>query len=162
MATFKEQMQHIFERYTSEVDAAPVSLDTVAEWAIEQGLYRPEPRDVRKICREALAESLRQERRLDAKGRRYRAKHSLRSNVGGVQMNLWADIDHAPRSFMEKSFAQRRKAIVDDCFQVKQDVDHYNDEHVAELPIQIVLDFTEDVAEMEAFGRGVDPDAEAA
>lgn len=153
MATFSEQMQAIFDRYTVEVDSSPVSLDNVAAWAIEQGLYRPAPRDVVKLCREALAESLRQEKRIDAKGRKYRAKHSVRTNIGGVQLSLWADIDNAPRSFMEKSFSQRRKSIADDCFQVKQDIDHFNDENPDELPIQIVLDFTDDVAEMEAAAR---------
>ena len=150
MATFSEQMQAIFDRYTVEVDSSPVSLDNVASWAIERGLYRPAPRDVVKLCREALAESLRQEKRTDSKGRRYRAKHSVRTKVGGLQLSLWADIDNAPRSFMEKSFGQRRKAIADDCFQIKQDVDHFNDENTEETPIQIVLDFTDDVAEMEA------------
>lgn len=162
MAKFSEQMQAIFDRYTEEVDSSPVSLDNVAAWAIEQGLYRPQPRDVVKLCREALAESLRQEKRIDAQGRKYRAKHSVRTNIGGVQLNLWADIDNAPRSFMEKSFSQRRKAIVDDCFQVKQDVDHFNDENPTELPIQIVLDFTDDVAEMEAAARHDRDDDEAA
>lgn len=155
-------MQAIFDRYTEEVDFSPVSLDNVAAWAIEQGLYRPQPRDVVKLCREALAESLRQEKRIDAQGRKYRAKHSVRTNIGGVQLSLWADIDNAPRSFMEKSFSQRRKAIADDCFQVKQDVDHFNDENPTELPIQIVLDFTDDVAEMEAAARHDRDDDEAA
>jgi len=162
MAKFSEQMQAIFDRYTEEVDSSPVSLDNVAAWAIEQGLYRPQPRDVVKLCREALAESLRQEKRIDAQGRKYRAKHSVRTNIGGVQLSLWADIDNAPRSFMEKSFSQRRKAIADDCFQVKQDVDHFNDENPTELPIQIVLDFTDDVAEMEAAARHDKDDDEAA
>lgn len=155
-------MQAIFDRYTEEVDSSTVSLDNVAAWAIEQGLYRPQPRDVVKLCREALAESLRQEKRIDAQGRKYRAKHSVRTNIGGVQLSLWADIDNAPRSFMEKSFSQRRKAIADDCFQVKQDVDHFNDENPTELPIQIVLDFTDDVAEMEAAARHDRDDDEAA
>lgn len=155
-------MQAIFDRYTEEVDSSPVSLDNVAAWAIEHGLYRPQPRDVVKLCREALAESLRQEKRIDAQGRKYRAKHSVRTNIGGVQLSLWADIDNAPRSFMEKSFSQRRKAIADDCFQVKQDVDHFNDENPTELPIQIVLDFTDDVAEMEAAARHDRDDNEAA
>jgi hypothetical protein len=162
MATFSEQMQAIFDRYTVEVDSSPVSLDNVASWAIERGLYRPAPRDVVKLCREALAESLRQEKRTDSKGRRYRAKHSVRTNVGGLQLSLWADIDNAPRSFMEKSFGQRRKAIADDCFQVKQDVDHFNDENSDEAPIQIVLDFTDDVAEMEAAEQQDRDDDEAA
>ena len=162
MATFSEQMQAIFDRYTAEVDSSPVSLDNVAAWAIEHGLYRPAPRDVVKLCREALAESLRQEKRVDAKGRKYRAKHSVRTNIGGVQLSLWADIDNAPRSFMEKSFGQRRKSIADDCFQIKQDIDHFNDENPDELPIQIVLDFTDDVAEMEAAARHDKGDEEAA
>lgn len=150
MATFNEQMQSIFERYTKEVSSDPASLDDVAVWAIDQGLYRPEPRDVVKIFRDALADSLRQEKRMDAKGRIYRAKHPVRQSVGGQQLSLWADIDTAPRSFMEKSFGQRRKSIVGDCFQIKQDVAHFNDEHPDEEPIQMIIDFTEDVAEMEA------------
>lgn len=150
MASFAEQMQRIFDRYSEEVDPSPVSLDEVASWAVGQGLFRPMPKDIVKVCREALADSLRQEKRIDAKGRLHRAKHSVRSSIGGVQMSLWADIETAPRTFMEKSFAQRRKAIVDDCFQVKQDVDHFNDAHMGDEPIQIVLDFSDDVAEMEA------------
>ena len=150
VATFNEQMQSIFDRFTAEVRADPVSLDEVAAWAIDHGLYRPEPRDIVKICRDALADSLRQEKRVDAKGRKYRAKHSVRQSIGGQQLSLWADIDTAPRSFMEKSFGQRRKAIVDDCFQIKQDVSHFNDEHPDDPPIQMIIDFTDDVAEMEA------------
>lgn len=63
---------------------------------------------------------------------------------------------------MEKSFSQRRKSIADDCFQIKQDIDHFNDENPDELPIQMVLDFTDDVAEMEAAARyGQDGDEAA-
>lgn len=150
MPKYNEQMQAIFERYRATVSPDPVSLDEVATWAINQGLFRPAPRDIAKLCREALADSLRQEKRVDAKGRKFRVKHSVRIRIGGQQLSLWADIDTAPRDFMEKSFAQRRQAIVGDCFQVKQDVDHFNDERPYEDPIQIILDFTDDVAEMEA------------
>ena len=150
MANYNEQMQAIFERYTNEMGTEPVSLDFVAEWAVAHDLFFPSPRSVLKLCREALAESLRQEKRVDSAGRIYRAKHSTRSSVGGVQLTLWADIDSAPRSFMEQSFAQRRRGIAADCFQVKQDVDHFNADRSAEYPIQMILDFTDDVAEMEA------------
>jgi hypothetical protein len=143
-------MQGIFDAYVSEVGAEPVSLDIVAEWAIERRLYWPEPRSVVKLCREALAASLRQEKRIDGKGRSYRAKHSMRQNVGGIQLTLWADIDTAPRVFMEQSFAQRRKGIADDCFQIKQDVDHFNDERGGGNPLPLVLDFSDDVLELEA------------
>lgn len=150
MAKHSEQMQAIFERYLATVSPNPVSLDEVAAWAIDEGLFRPAPRDVAKLCRDALADSLRQEKRVDAKGRKYRAKHSVRTWIEGQQLSLWADIDTAPREFLEKSFGQRRQSIVGDCFQIKQDIDHFNDEHPGEKPIQIILDFTDDVAEMEA------------
>lgn len=154
MAKFAERMQQIFDQYIAEVDPSPVSLEHVAKWALEKGLYSPAPRDIVRMCKEDLADSLRQQRRVDEKGRKYRAKHSIKVGIGGEQLYLWADIDHAPRSFMVKSLAQRRKAIADDCFQAKMDVDHYNDLKSDQEPIQFVMDFTDDVAEMEA-GRGI-------
>lgn len=48
---------------------------------------------------------------------------------------------------MERAFGQRRKQIVGDCVQLRTDVDVYNDKHVGEAPINLVLDFTDDVAE---------------
>lgn len=153
MATRKEQGADILDRYLDEVTADPVSLDEVAEWALDKGLFRPGPVDLRKMCRDLIAEGARSQKRFDGK-RWYRAKHSLRSNVGGVQLNLWADIDkNASHSFMSKSIAQRRKSIADDCFSMKMDADHYSEAHPDEPPIQPVLDFTEDVAEREAWER---------
>lgn len=153
MATRKEQGADILDRYLDEVNADPVSLDEVAEWALDKGLFRPGPVDLTKMCRDLIAEGARSQKRFDGK-RWYRAKHSLRSNVGGVQLNLWADIDkNASHSFMSKSIGQRRKSIADDCFSMKMDADHYSEAHPDEPPIQPVLDFTEDVAEREAWER---------
>ena len=155
-------MQQIFEDFEQQFGSEPVSLDVVAEWAIMQRRFAPSPRSVVKLCREALADSLREAKRVDPNGREYRAKHSMRTSVGGVQLTLWADIDSAPRSFMERSFAQRRKGIANDCFQVKQDVDHFNEARGSERPIQMILDFSEDVAEMEAVRDHLGKDDKAA
>lgn len=51
MANYKEQMQGIFRAYTEELGSEPVSLDAVAEWAIEKHLFFPTPRSVVKLCR---------------------------------------------------------------------------------------------------------------
>lgn len=165
MAKYGPQMIGIFERYSQEVDSDPTDLVPVAEWAVANGLYHPIPRDVARLCREDLAESLRQHKRVDSKGRKYRAKRSVRQNIGGVQLNLWADADTAPRSFMEKSFSQGRKGVVDDMFQLKMDHDHYNDAHADEPPIPLIYDLTDDMAEMEAAriaGISKDDEGEAA
>jgi hypothetical protein len=51
---------------------------------------------------------------------------------------------------MEKAFAQRREQIVRDCVQLKTDVDVYNDMNRGkQSEIQLILDFTDDVAERE-------------
>lgn len=154
MATRNEQFADILDRYLDEVNPDPVSLDEVAEWALNEGLFMPEPRDLKKICRDAIAQGARAQKRFDGK-RWYRAKHSVRSNVGGIQLNLWADIDkNASHGFMEKSIGQRRRSIVDDCFQMKMDADHFNEKNPSLEPIQPVLDFTDDVAEREALSDG--------
>lgn len=159
MATFKEQNVEILDRYLEEVTDQPVSLDEVAEWALKNRLFIPRPQDIRKVCRDAIAEGARAQKRFDGK-RWYRAKHAVRTNVGGVQLNLWADIDrNASHSFMSKSIAQRRRSIADDCYSMKMDADHYSEVHPELQPIQPVLDFTDDVAEREAaaFAEMEDP-----
>jgi hypothetical protein len=150
MATRNEQGADILDRYLAEVTDDPVSLDEVAEWALDKGLFRPAPLDVRKMCRDVIAEGARSQKRFDGK-RWYRAKHTVRTNVGGVQLNLWADIDkNASHSFMSKSIGQRRRSIADHCFAMKMDADHYSEANPALPPIQPVLDFSDDVAEREA------------
>ena len=58
------------------------------------------------------------------------------------------DIRRADRKFMERAFQQRRRQIVGECRQLNVDVDSYNDGHPTEKPIQLLLDFTEDVIEL--------------
>lgn len=98
-----------------------------------------------------IAQVFRGEYRTDALGQRYRAKHAVRSKKGNKTMPLWADIDdgRAPRDHFVRSFARRRNQIVGDCFQLKTDVDVYNGKHPTQQPIQIPLDFTYDVEELQ-------------
>jgi len=55
---------------------------------------------------------------------------------------------------MEKSFAGRRDQVIDDCFRLKMDVDVYNDTlEDKHKQFQLVIDFTDDIAEREEFER---------
>ncbi len=57
---------------------------------------------------------------------------------------------HAPECWLLLSRnLQRRQQIVGDCLQLKTDVDVYNDKRDLAEPIQIPLDFTLDVAELQ-------------
>jgi len=155
VATYAEQMQQIFSRYQAEFGEEPADPHDVAEWAIRNGQWQPRPSDIRDRFAKDLSDALRQEFRTDTKGRNYRAKHAVRLKKNGKQMSLWADIDSAPRRHMEKAFGQRRRQIVGDCYQLRQDVDHYNDTNPETEGLQLILDFTDDVEEkMAADGIG--------
>ena len=70
------------------------------------------------------------------------------SPKGGVQYTFWGVMGFASHEFMERSFAWRREQIVGDRFDPKIDVDVYNDMvRGKHPPIQLVMDYTEDVAE---------------
>jgi hypothetical protein len=150
MATYHQQMQAIFAQYEQEVSADPADLKTVGAWAIKRGLWTPRPSDVQARFAQEMAEALREEYRTDSAGRRYRAKLAVRNRQG----SLWGDIDIAPREHVEKAVGQRRKQIVGDCWQLRMDADHYSDAHPDEEPIQLILDFTDDVEEM-MFAAGI-------
>ncbi|MBM3476718.1 MAG: hypothetical protein FJX75_25885 [Armatimonadetes bacterium] len=51
---------------------------------------------------------------------------------------------------MVSAFQQRRRVIASECKQLKTDVDSYNDNHNTGDPVQLVFDFTDDIAEREA------------
>ena len=144
---YNQRLQEYFHQYQTENPGSTPQTQDVAAWMIREGLWKPRHADLVSRCSEDLATALRQEYRTDPLGRRYRANHAVRSRQG----TLWADIDSAPREHMEKAFAQRRKQIVGDCVQLKTDVDVFNERRADEQPINLVLDFGDDVAEALAF-----------
>lgn len=146
---YSEQMQKIWAQYESSGMPVPATKHEVAAWAVHNGLWKPRPVDVITQCANDLAKALREEYKTDIKGRRVRTKHVVKTKEDGKQLYLWADIDSAPRDHMVKAFSQRRKQVVGDCHQLKTDVDYYNDKNESVAPIQVVLDFTDDVAEMQ-------------
>ncbi|RKY17992.1 MAG: hypothetical protein DRQ55_14505 [Planctomycetota bacterium] len=63
---------------------------------------------------------------------------------------IWDDVRTAPRAHMVRAFKQRRDQIVGDCRQLKTDADSYSENSCPDNPIQLVFDFREDLAELEA------------
>ena len=148
MSAYHDALQRFWTAYEQEHGkGAVVDAQEVASWAIKHGYWKPRPQDIVDQLAEDLKRAWREEYRVDALGRRYRAKHAVRITRDGKQASLWADMDTAPRQHMERAFAQRRQQIVGDCLQLKIDVDVYNDRDSSVAPIPLVLDFTDDVDE---------------
>ncbi len=150
MATYTKQMQKIVEDYRLSGGHWPASAKTIATWAITSGKWVLPAAAATRKCAEDLATAMREEYITDRRGRRVRLLHPATIRAGKEQLVLWDDIRTAPRKHMEVSFQNRRQGIVGDCRQFKIDVDSYNDAHPADLPIQVVFNFENDLAEIEA------------
>jgi len=152
MSAYGNQVKSYIERYRAEVGGNGL-LDPhdVALWAYQRGLHKPSLRTVVDAIASDISQLFREEYRTDKNGQRYRAKHAVRTKTGERTQSLWADMDdvNAPREHFVKSFSQRRQQIVGDCFQLKTDVDVYNSKSVLQPPIQVPLDFTLDVEELQ-------------
>lgn len=160
MSGKREKLQNIWHRYDSDREHQPSGTREAAEWAVKEGLLELPEVDPLDILAGQMAQALRDEVGTDRKGRRYRLNHAVRITKGGVQHTFWAMMGFASHEHMEKTFAQRREQIIGDCFRLKVDVDVYNDlNHEKGQEVQLVLDFTEDVAEREHLE---DPGEEAA
>ena len=157
MSAYKNQVKSYIERYQAEVGGDGfVDAHAVAAWAYRNGLHKPSIRTVVDAIAADIAQLFREDYRTDPNGQRYRAMHAVRSKRGDKTMSLWADMDddRAPRDHFVKSFSQRRQQIVGDCYQLKTDVDVYNAKNSAQEPIQMPLDFTYDVEELQLPFRG--------
>lgn len=152
MSSYSNVIRDYVERYKKEKDInGVIDPHEIAAWAYREGLMKPNIKTIVDVIAADIAQVFREEYRVDKFGRKYRAMHAAKQRVGNKQISLWADMDdsNVPRDHFIKSFAQRRQQVVGDCFQLKTDVDVYNDKNQASESIPLILDFTEDVAELQ-------------
>ena len=74
----------------------------------------------------------------------------MRVTRRGVQYTMWAMLETAPRAHMQKAFTQRREQVVGDLVLLATDVNYITACTRTPSPIQLILDFTHDVAERRA------------
>jgi hypothetical protein len=119
----------------------------ILRWAYDNGKWAPHPDDFIRAGAEQLARAMREDTEIDPQGRSIRTKHVLIENRGGEQLLIWNSNKIMSRDQMELSFQYRRKLIVNDCVQLKTEVDSYNENKNPGKPFQLVLDFTDDALE---------------
>ncbi len=163
--SYNKQIQTHIEEYRRTVNNGPVTSREIALWLIRESKWEPSLDEAADILTRDVSDALRTQFTTDADGRRVRRKHAVRyketlTDGTKQQLTLWYDIEIAPPHFMLQSFQQRREGIAGDCWQLKQDVDSYNKFHNNAAPIQMLLDFTEDMEERGLSGDYPPPEAE--
>ena len=153
--SYHDRLRRLVNEYTADGGNWPAQTLDIARWAKDKGLWKPQPNAEMGRFAKDLAEAMREERYDDAQGRRVRAKHAARVKRGAVQLYLWDDMRTATREHMAISVGNRREQIVGDCFSLKQDVDSFNENYNPGPDLPLVLDFSDDVEELEMM-RGND------
>lgn len=149
-----ELLQELTEEWRKKTNSSSINTTEVAVWLMREKGWEPRPADAIKALKKELQVALREQRIEDPQGRRVRAKHPQRiyrelKDGSHEQLVLWHDIREATRPQMQAAFQQRRFGIALDCRHLKNDVDSYNENWNKSVPVQLVLDFTEDVEELE-------------
>lgn len=147
--TWTDQLQRLLRKYHDREEPGRFALRDVARWAISNGEWEPSHEDVVSLLTKELSRAARLAHHKDPQGRSVRTYHAARVEQNGEQRTLWDDMATADRPHMELSLKQRRQGVVGRCKQYKTDVDSYNDNHNPGLPLPCILDFTDDVAELE-------------
>jgi hypothetical protein len=146
-SSYTKKMQRLADRFLKTNNGDPATASEIAEWLIRNKLWEPQPSSITRLCAEELSKAMREEYFTDPQNRRVRAKHAARMKVGKEQLTFWADIRTASHEHLLNAFKQRRQQIVSDCWQLKVDVDSYNENRAPVEPIQIPFDFTPDLEE---------------
>jgi hypothetical protein len=151
--SYTEGLQDIVEAYRAANEPWPTDLRTIAGWAIQNKLWSPGRRSAVSLLAGDLGQALREEMMEDPQGRRVRRKHARKVKEKlptgeWIQRTFWDDISTATPEHMLVSFQQRRRMILGDCHQLDTDKSNYNENYNPGESIQISLDFTEDVAEL--------------
>lgn len=152
--TKNELLQELVEEWRVEHHASSINTAEVTAWLIRTGKWAPRPADVSRVIRKELQIALREQYMVDPQGRRVRQKHAQRMTRelmdGSLeQYVLWHDMREATRPQMQAAFQQRRLGIARDCRRLKIDADSYNENWNSSVPIQLVFDFTDDMADMD-------------
>lgn len=151
--SYIKQMQDLADEFYKTTGKVEASTREMARWAITTGKWQRHEEAALKQCAQDFADALRENYETDPAGRRYRTKHAAPGKRGSKTVMLWADMKRAAREFMEAAFRLRRNQVVGDLFQLKQDVDVYNERYNKGDAIQLPLDFMPDVEEMEEMAR---------
>lgn len=147
-----ETLHGFVEQYRASGGEWPTDKKTLASWMIRNNLWRPMRKTEIDLLAEQLGRALRNEYMDDPQGRRVRKKHAMpvrRDLPDGTheQLMFWIDMTDASRPEMDAAFQHRRGGIVNDCVQLRVDVDSYNQNYNDSEPIQMSFQFEDDVEE---------------
>lgn len=147
MANFQEQLLRIVEDYRASGAEWPATKEQIAEWAVQNERYEMTRAMAKRQCAEKIGRAMGLEHVKDRRGRSVRKYYAARVRENGQLVMKWDDWN-AERPFMEVAAANRRNQILGQCWQLKNDMDSYNERKCSDKPIQPDFNFNIDLEEL--------------
>jgi hypothetical protein len=150
LSHYRRQCQEIIEDYRAAGGAWPAKKGEIADWALSNKRWKPSREDIHHMCAQAMVETMQEEEFTDpTTGLTVRAKVPAKTTRDGEQGTFWADVRDATPEFMQISVQQWRKGIVNSCYTWSKVTRVFNAHHEEVEHIQLVLDFSRDVRELD-------------
>ncbi len=160
MSKYKRDLRDKAREFAEQCEGA-FSTTELARWALAEGKVQREAGYADRLVEQRLARefaaAMREDYARDPQGRLVREMYSAR--IKGKPR--WLSRKKSTRDFMEQSFSQQRGSIIGHCHHLKIDCDSFNENRSPDNPIQLVFDFTNDLAELEAMAEDHDETQDA-
>ena len=152
MADYNEQVNRLWDEWTSETGRNSGDPDEFIEWALSHRKLFLSPLDMKQVLRRKVSQALRQQKRYDKVGGfTYKGRQSVTLFEGGLPVKHYFDTDTGgTQTLRQKATKQRREAIANDVYRAVCDVEHMNRVFPDEPRLPFVTEFEDDVAERRA------------
>lgn len=153
--SYLQKVQEGIDEFRQEVHDGELTSLEIASWLFYQRKLEPAAKSQIQLLAKDVSRAMSTQTFIDARGRRVRKKLCLRKKMtrpdGSVYFQpTWFDNDIATSQFKALVFAQRRDAVGNILWQLKQDIDHHNEFDNPGQPYQTTFNFEPDMADHQA------------
>jgi len=152
-ATREEQLQAAATEYLRLF--GPASRLTITAWAYRNKRIQPDEMDIIEMMAQKMSQAMATEYHIDPQDRKVRSKYAVRRTVKdqwGVekQMYFWYDHESIDEDSMRLNLAQRRRRMVGECQQAKNDAASHNENRHPKVQMEFDANFEPDMQEANA------------
>ena len=148
MAAFNEQLLRIVEDYRAAGEPWPATREQMAEWAVANDRYQLTRGMAVSQCAEKISRAMGLEHVKDNQGRSVRKYYAARVRENGATGHeMGRSKCRAP--FHGGSCRKSKESGLGQCWQLKNDIDSYNERRCPDQPIQMDFNFNVDLEELE-------------
>jgi len=153
---FAKQLLSLMDEYAANHGVTEVDPNAAARWAIQEKRWDEPPEDKVHKLATLMRRAAREDFFEDENGEPVRRRHPYRVVDEPTQKYLWLKMEEMSPGQFRVSTQVRRRGMVASAIQYVRDVSYFNFHFNPGDPIEVSVDFTDDVADERQSGEYVD------